>query len=196
MTSPLLMTTLHGGSFPMDAPVERSTRSESIGFTIGHNDGRWISAPPSENLRLWVVVGNPLFRFIWEELRFSASLFRFLQRCSGGWIDSLLTRGRLICFVTQKVMDRLRAIRSRLCTMLGLHPIIVQQMVDAVIIPTLFYALPVWCSVICHASCLVPLDRLLRQCSICVRVFSELLHWTLHLCFTLFCTPKYKFGDE
>ena len=65
-------------------------------------------------------------------------------------------------------MDRLRSIKRGLGTMWGLHPTIVRRMVDAVIIPTLFYACPIWCSAVCHVSCLTPLDRVLRQCSIAV----------------------------
>ena len=86
----------------------------------------------------------------------------------GAWIDSRLTWGTHIRFVTHKAMDRLRSIRHGLGTMWGLHPTIFRRMVDAVIIPTLFYACPVWCSAVCHASCLTPLDRVLRQCSIAI----------------------------
>ena len=89
-------------------------------------------------------------------------------RYLGIWIDARLTWRTHIRLVTQKAMDRLRRIRRGIGMLWGFHPIIAKHMIDAVIIPTLFYATSVWSTAVCRANCMRLLDRVLRQCALSV----------------------------
>ena len=52
--------------------------------------------------------------------------------------------------------------------MWGFHPTIIRRMIDAVILPILFYAAPVWCTAIIHPTVLTPLNRVLRRCAMAI----------------------------
>ena len=110
--------------------------------------GRIRSPPPV------VLLGNVALKVV--------PVLRYL----GVWIDSGLTWRTHIRLVAQKALGRLRAICRGIGTFWGLHPIITRHMIDAVVIPTLFYAAPIWSTAVCRASCLAPLDRVLRLCAI------------------------------
>ena len=87
-------------------------------------------------------------------------------RYLGIWIDARLTWGTHIRLVTQKAMDHLRCICRGIGMLWGFHPIIAKHIIDAVIIPTLFYAASAWSTAVCRANCMRPLDRVLRQCAL------------------------------
>ena len=113
----------------------------------------------------------------------------------GFWIDSMLIWGPHIHFVTQKATDRLRAVTCGLGTMWGLHPTIVLQMVDIVIITTLLYAL------FGALPFVMPLLWLLftgfwDSAQFVSWVFFKLLHWNLPLSLLVFSPPNYKFDDH
>ena len=54
-------------------------------------------------------------------------------------------------------------IQRGVATTWGFHPTIVRRLVDATILPSLFYAAPVWCSALrVRSTRLAPIDRVLH----------------------------------
>ena len=87
-------------------------------------------------------------------------------RYLGVWLDTTLSWREHIQRVSQRALDRLRLLHRGVGTLWGFHPLILRRLIEAVVFPTLFYAAPVWCTAVCHLSRLLPLDRVLRHCSI------------------------------
>ena len=87
-------------------------------------------------------------------------------RYLGVWLDSSLSWVEHIRRVCQRALDRLRTIHRGVGTMWGFHPLIVRRLIDAAVLPSLFYAAPVWCSALRFAKRLAPLDRVIRLCGI------------------------------
>ena len=87
-------------------------------------------------------------------------------RYLGVWLDTSLTWREHIRQVSQRALARLHLIHRGAGTLWGFHPIIFRRLVEAVVFPTLFYAAPVWCSVVRHLSRLAPLDRVIRHAAI------------------------------
>ena len=87
-------------------------------------------------------------------------------RYLGVWLDSTLSWTEYIRRVSQRAMDRLHLLHRGVGTLWGFHPTIFRRLVEAVVLPTLFYAAPVWCTAVCHLSSLLPLDRVIRHCAI------------------------------
>ena len=88
-------------------------------------------------------------------------------RCLGVWLDSKLSWEVHIDRICQKALNRLHMIQRGVATTWGFHPLIVRRLVDAIILPSLFYAAPVWCSALrARSTRLAPIDRVLRLCGI------------------------------
>ena len=88
-------------------------------------------------------------------------------RCLGVWIDSKLSWHVHIRHVCQRALTRLHLIQRGVAITWGFHPTIVRRLVDATVLPSLFYAAPIWCSALCARSThLAPIDRVLRLCGI------------------------------
>ena len=98
-------------------------------------------------------------------------------RYLGVWLDSSLSWKEHIRQVSQRALNRLRLIHRTAGTLWGLHPSIFRHLVDAVVLPTLFYAAPIWCTAVRHLSSLAPLDRVIRHCAIAT---FGLLHTVSH----------------
>lgn len=89
-------------------------------------------------------------------------------RYLGVWLDSKLSWAPHIRQVTQKALTRLSVVQWGLRPTWGFHPMIARRMIDAAILPVLFYAAPVWCAAIRHPSVLAPVNRVLRRCAVTV----------------------------
>ena len=89
-------------------------------------------------------------------------------RYLGVWLDSSLSWNEHIRRVSQWALDRLRLLHRGVGTLWGFHPMILRRLIEAVVLPTLFYAAPVWCTAVCHLSRLAPLDRVIRHCAIAI----------------------------
>lgn len=87
-------------------------------------------------------------------------------RYLGVWLDSTLSWREHIRRVSQRALGRLRLLHRGAGTLWGFHPVIFRRLVEAVVLPTLFFAAPVWCTAVCRLSSLAPLDRVIRHCSI------------------------------
>ena len=83
-------------------------------------------------------------------------------RYLGVWLDSTLCWREHIAQVSQKALGRLRAIQRGAGTLWGFHPIIMQRLIRATILPLLFYAAPIWCGAVQFQARLRPLDRVIR----------------------------------
>ena len=96
-------------------------------------------------------------------------------RYLGVWLDSKLSWKPHIQKVAEKALLRLGVIQWGVRPLWGFHPVIIRCMIDAVILPILFYAAPVWCTAILHPTVLTPINRILRRCAIAT---MGLLHTT------------------
>ena len=84
----------------------------------------------------------------------------------GVWFDSTLSWREHIRHASDKALTRLRVLCGGMKTTWGFHPIIARRMIDATILPILFYAAPIWCTALRSTTTLAPINRVLRQCAL------------------------------
>jgi hypothetical protein len=97
-------------------------------------------------------------RFLGEALPHVPAL-RYL----GVWFDEHLSWRRHVQEVGERARTRLWALRRCIGTEWGLHPLLFLRLVRGAILPSLFYASPVWASVLGSGTLLAMLDRILAM---------------------------------
>ena len=114
-----------------------------------------ISRQRGEPLPTLTLHGSPL---VWVDR------LRYL----GVWFDPTLSWRVHVDMASRQALDRLRAVHRGAGTLWGLHPRIVSRMIQAAVLPALFYGAPAWCGAVRHSARLRPLDRVLRLCGMCI----------------------------
>ena len=90
------------------------------------------------------------------------------MRYLGVIIDSKLSWDTHVRYVAQKAKTKLQRLFWGLATTWGFHPIIAHHMIEATILPILFYASPAWSSIVRFPSKLKPINTILRQAAIAI----------------------------
>ena len=166
----------HAQAYADDVVVWWHARKGDSGETVGHRVlgavERWsvawravfnpskcqpmmISRLRGEPLPTLTLHGSPL---VW------VARLRYL----GVWFDPTLSWRVHVDMASRQALDRLRAIHRGAGTLWGLHPRIVSRMIQAAVLPALFYGAPAWCGAVRHSIQLRPLDRVLRLCGMCI----------------------------
>ena len=103
----------------------------------------------------------PSFQFCGATIT-TVTSFRYL----GVLIDNKLTWGPHVNKATTKALRRLQDIRKFCGTFWGTHPSIIHRLISGAVLPILYYASPIWSSVLSSRGSCRPLERVLRLAGI------------------------------
>lgn len=150
------LETLHSSSSLISLQISHTVQTWATRWKMTFNPhkckllsiGRVSTSPPSFTLNGVALQSVPHLRYL------------------GVWLDSSLSWKEHIRQVSNRALGRLRLIHRTAGTLWGLHPSIFRHLVEAVVLPTLLYAAPVWCTAVRHLTRLAPLDRVIRHCAI------------------------------
>ena len=103
----------------------------------------------------------PSFQFFGATIT-TVTSFRYV----GVLIDNKLTWGPLVNKATTKALIRLQDIRKFCGTFWGTHPSIIHRLISGAVLPILYYASPIWSSVLSYRGARRPLERVLHLAGI------------------------------
>ena len=90
------------------------------------------------------------------------------MRYLGVMVDSKLSWDTHVRYIVQKAKTKLQRLYWGLANTWGFHPIIARRMIEATILPTLFYASLAWSSIVHFPSKLASINAVLRQAAIAI----------------------------
>ena len=90
------------------------------------------------------------------------------MRYLGVMVDSKLSWDTHVRYIVQKAKTKLQRLYWGLANTWGFHPIIACRMIEATILPTLFYASLAWSSIVHFPSKLASINAVLRQAAIAI----------------------------